>query len=88
MAVQPLDPTRLAQKFVLTPEEAADLLGVSVRTIRYWVAERRIPYFHLGRFIRFKPADWWRSWIPVASIPLIGELLESSSTSTLPFTSQ
>jgi excisionase family DNA binding protein len=57
MAVQPLDSTRLAQKFVLTPEEAADLLGVSVRTIRYWVAERKIPYFHLGRFIRFKPAE-------------------------------
>ena len=57
MAVQPLDSTRLAQKFVLTPEEAADFLGVSVRTIRYWVAERKIPYFHLGRFIRFKPAE-------------------------------
>jgi len=57
MAVQPLDTARLAQEFVVTPEEAADLLGVSVRTIRYWVAERRIPYFHLGRFIRFKPAE-------------------------------
>jgi excisionase family DNA binding protein len=57
MAVQPLDLARLAQKFVLTPEEAADFLGVSVRTIRYWVAERKIPYFHLGRFIRFKPAE-------------------------------
>jgi len=57
MAVQPLDSAQLARKFVLTPEEAADLLGVSVRTIRYWVAERRIPYFHLGRFVRFKPAE-------------------------------
>lgn len=57
MAVQPLDLARLAQKFVLTPEEAADFLGVSVRTIRYWVAERKIPYFHLGRFIRFKPSE-------------------------------
>ncbi len=57
MAVQPLDSKRLAQKFVLTPEEAADFLGVSVRTIRYWVAERKIPYFHLGRFIRFKPPE-------------------------------
>ena len=57
MAVQPLDLARLAQKFVLTPEEAADFLWVSVRTIRYWVAERKIPYFHLGRFIRFKPSE-------------------------------
>ena len=36
MAVQPLDSKRLAQKFVLTPEEAADFLGASVRTIRHW----------------------------------------------------
>jgi excisionase family DNA binding protein len=57
MAIQPLDPIPLGDKFILTPEEAADFLGVSLRTIRYWVAERRIPYFHLGRFIRFKPAD-------------------------------
>ena len=57
MAVQRFDSTRLAQKFVLTPDEPADFLGVSVRTIRHWVAERKIPYFHLGRFIRFKPAE-------------------------------
>jgi excisionase family DNA binding protein len=57
MAIQPVDQSPLAGKFILTPEEAADFLGVSLRTIRYWVAERRIPYFHLGRFIRFKPAD-------------------------------
>ncbi len=47
----------LIEKFVLTPEEAALLLGVSLRTIRYWVAERRIPFFHLGRFVRFQPAE-------------------------------
>ncbi len=38
-------------------EEAAEFLGVSLRTIRYWVAQRKVPYFHLGRFVRFKPAD-------------------------------
>ena len=57
MAIQPFDQTPLADKFILSPQEAADFLGVSLRTIRYWVAERKIPYFHLGRFIRFKPAD-------------------------------
>jgi excisionase family DNA binding protein len=39
------------------PEEAADFLRVSMRTFRYWLAERRIPYFHLGCFIRFKPTE-------------------------------
>jgi excisionase family DNA binding protein len=50
-------PIPLADKFILTSEEAAEFLGVSLRTIRYWVATRRIPYFHVGRFVRFKPAD-------------------------------
>ena len=57
MSVNPAKPTPLEDKFILTSEEAAEFLGVSLRTIRYWVATRRIPYFHLGRFIRFKPAD-------------------------------
>lgn len=57
MSVEPGKPTPLEAKFILTSEEAAEFLGVSLRTIRYWVATRRIPYFHLGRFIRFKPAD-------------------------------
>ena len=51
------NPIPLEYKFILTAEEAAEFLGVSLRTIRYWVATRRIPYFHLGRFIRFKPGD-------------------------------
>ena len=57
MSVNRAKPTPLEDKFILTSEEAAEFLGVSLRTIRYWVATRRIPYFHLGRFIRFKPAD-------------------------------
>jgi excisionase family DNA binding protein len=57
MSVNPAKPTPLEDKFILTSEEAAEFLGVSLRTIRYWVATRRVPYFHLGRFIRFKPAD-------------------------------
>jgi excisionase family DNA binding protein len=57
MSAKPGKLTPLEDKFILTSEEAAEFLGVSLRTIRYWVATRRIPYFHLGRFIRFKPAD-------------------------------
>jgi hypothetical protein len=43
MSVNPAKPTRLEYKFILTSEEAAEFLGVSLRTIRYWVATRRIP---------------------------------------------
>lgn len=38
----------------LTASEAAEYLGVSVRTIWNWVAERQIPVVHLpGRITRF-----------------------------------
>jgi excisionase family DNA binding protein len=57
MSASPAKPTPLQDRFILTSEEAAEFLGVSLRTIRYWVATRRIRYFHVGRFIRFKPAD-------------------------------
>ena len=69
MSVNPAKPTPLEDKFILTSEEAAEFLGVSLRTIRYWVATRRIPYFHLGRFIRFKPADLTAFWSPGGSSP-------------------
>ena len=55
MSVNPAKPNQLEDRFILTSEEAAEFLGVSLRTIRHWVATRRIPYFHLGRFIRFNP---------------------------------
>ncbi|HEX3246281.1 MAG TPA: helix-turn-helix domain-containing protein [Chloroflexota bacterium] len=42
MSVNPAKPTPLEDKFILTSDEAAEFLGVSLRTIRYWVATRRI----------------------------------------------
>lgn len=35
----------------------ADFLGVNVRHVRRFVAERRIPYFKVGNFIRFDPNE-------------------------------
>ena len=42
---------------LLTIEEAADRLKMSVRYLRRAVAERRIPFHRLGRSIRFDPGD-------------------------------
>ena len=35
-----------------TVTEAAQILGLSVHTIRAWIADRRINYLRLGRAIR------------------------------------
>lgn len=41
----------------LTIEEAADRLGVTVRMVRRLVAERRLPYHKVGRWVRFDPVE-------------------------------
>lgn len=40
-----------------TLEETADWLAVSERMVRRLVAERRIPYVKVGRYVRFRPED-------------------------------
>jgi excisionase family DNA binding protein len=57
MSAKSAEPTPIENKFVLNPEEAAEFRGVSLRTIRYWVATRRTPLLQPGRFVRFKRAD-------------------------------
>lgn len=47
---------------LLDVDDAAVRLGVTVRFIRRLVAERRIPYIKVGKFVRFDPADL-EAWI-------------------------
>jgi excisionase family DNA binding protein len=42
---------------LLTAEELADHLGVTVRHIRRLIAERRISFLKVGRLVRFDPDD-------------------------------
>jgi excisionase family DNA binding protein len=51
-ALVPVLPTEL-----LTIEEAAERIKMSVRYLRRATAERRIAFHRLGRSIRFDPAD-------------------------------
>jgi excisionase family DNA binding protein len=47
---------------LLDVDDAAERLGVTVRFVRRLVAERRIPYVKVGKFVRFDPVEVER-WI-------------------------
>jgi excisionase family DNA binding protein len=42
---------------MLTEQDVAELLGITVRAIRRLRSERRIRYVKAGRSVRFRPAD-------------------------------
>ncbi|MHC4196880.1 MAG: helix-turn-helix domain-containing protein [Planctomycetota bacterium] len=42
---------------LLTVEDTAKALNISVSTLRDWIQYRRIPFIRLGRCIRFRPED-------------------------------
>jgi excisionase family DNA binding protein len=44
-------------KRLLTVQEAAQMLAVSVSTLYGWVWQRRIPFVKIGRALRFDVAD-------------------------------
>ena len=47
---------------MLTPEEAAERLNVTLRFIRRLCHERRVPYTKVGKLVRFDP-DELEAWI-------------------------
>ena len=50
-------------RLLLRPQEAADSLGVSLRTVMALVASREIPHTRIGeRNLRF-PLDGLREWV-------------------------
>ena len=42
---------------MLTVEEVAQRLGTPVRFVRRLVAERRIRFYKIGKYVRFRPDD-------------------------------
>lgn len=51
-------------KRLITPEEAAELLGVEVQTLAVWRTTGRyeLPFVKVGRSVRYKAADL-EKWI-------------------------
>ena len=52
----------------LTVSEAAEELGLSVYTVRAWIASRRLAHLRLGRAIRV-PAEEVRRVIEQSTVP-------------------
>ena len=48
---------RLQDRITLRPAEAADVLGVSERTLRKWMRNEGLPYFRLDRIVRIPQAE-------------------------------
>jgi excisionase family DNA binding protein len=53
---------------LLAIDQLAERLGVTARHIRRLVAERRVPYLKVGRFVRFDSAEIAR-WLDDARRP-------------------
>ena len=53
---------------LLTIDQLAERLGVSIRHIRRLVAERRMPYLKVGWLVRFDPAEI-AAWLDGARHP-------------------
>jgi len=48
-------------KRYIGPQELSEYLGMSIRTIYFWVVQRKIPHFKLGKRVRFdlKEIELW-----------------------------
>ena len=49
--------SRMADRLLITKDEAAERLGVSVRTVERLVATGRLPQVHVERLARFRVKD-------------------------------
>lgn len=58
----------LAERRLISIDDLAATLGVSVRHVRRLVSERRIPFHKWGRLLRFD-ADEVARWIEAARVP-------------------
>ncbi len=53
---------------LLTIDQPAQRLGITVRYVRRLVAEKRLPYYKIGRLVRFDPAEI-TDWLASRRIP-------------------
>jgi excisionase family DNA binding protein len=57
---------------LLTIDQLAERLGITVRHVRRLVVEKRVPYLKVGRLVRFDPSEiakWLRDSAPTRPPP-------------------
>jgi excisionase family DNA binding protein len=54
---------------LLSVEEAAHALSISIHTLRAWVSQKRIPYVKLGRRVLFQ-SEHLQAYIDSHSVPV------------------
>ncbi len=47
---------------LLDVNQTAELLGIKPVTLRLWISQKRIPYYKVGKSIKFKPSEI-ETWI-------------------------
>jgi excisionase family DNA binding protein len=68
-------PRRRSQ--LLTSDEVADRLNTSLRHLKRLREERRIPYFKVGKFVRYDDADV-EAWLLAHRVEVMGDAVASS----------
>ncbi|MDO8734537.1 MAG: helix-turn-helix domain-containing protein [Elusimicrobiota bacterium] len=43
-------------------QDAADLLGIKKSTLYQWVSQHKIPYYKIGRLVKFSPSKL-EAWV-------------------------
>jgi excisionase family DNA binding protein len=53
---------------LISIDQLAGRLGITVRHVRRLVAERRVPYYKVGRLVRFDPREL-AAWLDTRRVP-------------------
>ena len=57
---------------LLSCEELAQYLGISVWTIYQWINQRRVPYIKLGRLVKFRKVEI-ESWLASRHVKVVND---------------
>ncbi|MFH1381235.1 MAG: helix-turn-helix domain-containing protein [Candidatus Omnitrophota bacterium] len=57
---------------LFSPQQLAKLLGISKKTVYDWIFTKKIPYYKVGRLVRFNPDEICR-WLQERKVEPYGK---------------